>query len=46
LYAYETFGVGEGCFNGISQTGGYVWSYDQTIHDNIDGVVQIAIQLR
>ena len=37
--------MGEGCFNRIGQTGGHVWSYDQTIYDNVDGVVQISIKL-
>jgi hypothetical protein len=38
--------VGKGCFNRIGQTGSHIWPYDQTIHDNIDGVVQISIKLR
>ena len=46
LYAHETFGVGEGCFNRIGQTRCHVWPYDQTIHDNVDGVVQISIKVR
>ena len=46
LHAHETFGVGQGCFNRIGQTGGHVWPYDQTIYDNVDGVVQISIKLR
>jgi len=46
LYAHETFRVGKGCFNRIGQTGGHVWPYDQTIYDNVNGVVQISIKLR
>src|SRR5215471_11970395 len=46
LYPHESFGVGEGCFNRIGQTGGHIWPYDQTIHDNVDGVVQISVKVR
>jgi len=46
LYAYETLSVGEGCFNRIGQTRGHVWPYDQTIHDNVDAVVQISLKVR
>src|SRR5712691_9930697 len=40
LYANDTFRVGECCLNRIGQTGGHVWSYNQTIDDDFNGVVQ------
>ena len=39
LDADHAFCMGESCLNRIGQTRSHIWPYDQTIHDNVDGVV-------